>query len=392
MRIALDITPIFQDRPTGVSYYCASVINALVLCHDKHEYILFGVCPRGLREKIEVQLNLIAPQLKRKILYVPQKIQASLLNAMQVLPLSLIDSLIGPVDIIHQFDAYSFATKKLATATVFDLSAQKLPASHTNINTSIQNRRLRAIRSRSIHFFSISNTMKSELIRDWQLPKEKVSVVYPPIDNRQALTDSCVDFACIKKLPGLFSMVQKNNYVLSVATREPRKNLDTIIAAFEQLDAPLKETHSLVIVGAKGWGSDAAQNARDTVRVAEYVCDACLKELYARAHAFVYASRYEGFGMPIAEAMKAGVPVICSNLPIFKEVAGDAAMLVDTSNSTILSRAMSKMLLLRNHERKTIIQRGINRARRFSAEESAYVMVSTWVSLVQSDNENRRFR
>ncbi len=391
MRIALDITPIFQDRPTGVSYYCASVIHALVKYESQHEYLLIGVCPRGLQEKIEAQLNQIAPQLKQKILFVPQKIQSSLLSALQMLPLKLVDPLIGAMDIMHQFDAYSFSTNSLATATVFDLSAQKIPASHTKKNASIQTRRLRAIRSRCTHFFSISKTMKSELVKDWQLPKEMVSVVYPPIDNRQTLTDSCVDFACIKKLPGLFSTIQKNNYVLSVATREPRKNLGTLIMAFEQLDAPIKVNHPLVIVGAKGWGSDVVQGTGENIWVTEYVCDTCLDQLYARAHAFVYASRYEGFGMPIAEAMKAGVPVICSNLPIFREVAGDAAMLVDTSSSTILSTAITEMLKMSNHKRDTIIQKGLNQAREFSAKESASVMVSTWVSLVQSGNENRRF-
>ncbi len=391
MRIALDITPVFQDQPTGVAHYCASVVNALVNYQNQHEYVVVGICPRGLKHTFATQLHRIAPQIDCRILYVPQKIHATVLGVLQLLPLNLIDLLLGPVDIFHQFDGYSLTTHCVTTATVFDLSAQKLPETHTSRNVSIQTKRLAAIRNRCVHFFPISKTIQHELQTDWKLPAAAMTVVYPPIDNRQTLTDACQDQACLKTTPGLMATVSQKNYILSVATREPRKNLSTVIAAFNHLDRRRQAHHPLIIVGAKGWGADLIVDSQEHLYLCDYVCDSCLSYLYARAYVFIYASGYEGFGMPIAEAMKYKVPVICSDIPVFREITEKAALLVDTHHVPLLSRALEQLVNCSQQQRSRLLRRGERQAKIFSGRASASAMVNAWVSLVQSGHENRHF-
>jgi alpha-1,3-rhamnosyl/mannosyltransferase len=389
MRIALDITPLFQDQPTGVAYYCASVLNALTGFENEHDYVLFGVCPRGLRDKVHAQLDVIAPNAHKKIVFVPQKIQQSLLRILQSLPIALIDRYIGRADIFHQFDSYSFTSKSVVTATIFDISALKFPEMHDKNNLFIQRSRLKLVQKRSHHFFAISKTIKKELMNAWSMPSELISVVYPPINNRQKLVPNCNKFACIKKTPELFSLSKKGDFFVSVATREPRKNIATLIEAHRQLDEQMRKKHPLVIVGARGWGKKLMVNKHDSIWVTGYLCEKCLSYVYAQALALVYISQYEGFGMPIAEAMRKKLPVICSDIPIFKEIAGDVAMFVDAKQPSELTKVMEKSIAMSPSKRRRIIALGLSKVDAFAATISASVMVSAWVRLVQSAHENR---
>jgi alpha-1,3-rhamnosyl/mannosyltransferase len=119
-------------------------------------------------------------------------------------------------------------------------------------------------------------------------------------------------------------------YVLAVGTLEPRKNLPALIEAFIGLP---EDSHDLVLVGALGWDTGETQAAiarhPDRIRALGHVPDGDLASLYAGAALFAYPSLYEGFGLPVLEAMAAGAPVLTSNISSLPEVAGDAAILVD---------------------------------------------------------------
>lgn len=389
MRIALDITPLFQDKPSGVAYYCASVINALQAFKPANEYLIFGICPQGLRDSVVKKLDEIAPKAQKKIIFVPQKIQQPLLEALQRMPLRLIDQWIGRVDIFHQFDSYSFASRNIVTATVFDLSALKFPHMHAHKNLSIQLNRLRVLENRSQHFFTISNTIKKELMSEWRLPSELISVAYPSIDNRQNLAPACDNFTCLKKNLDTHTVVSKGNFFLSVATREPRKNIAHLINAFKLMDNQAQKDYPLVIVGARGWGQDLGLKSHGTILTTGFVCESCLEKMYAQAHALAYVSHYEGFGMPIAEAMKAKLLVICSDIPVFREIAGKAAMFVREQSPQEIKRAMENSITLTESERTHLVGAGSLNSKRFSAKACASVMVSAWLRLVQSGHENR---
>ncbi len=137
-------------------------------------------------------------------------------------------------------------------------------------------------------------------------------------------------------------------YLLCTGTLEPRKNLPRLIAAFAALPRSLRERFDLVLAGARGWNEAetfAAVHAHaGLVRTLGYVEDADLRALYRRAAAFAFPSLGEGFGLPVLEAMTAGTPVLASDLPVLREVGGDAALYADPHSVEALSAGLADLL------------------------------------------------
>lgn len=158
-------------------------------------------------------------------------------------------------------------------------------------------------------------------------------------------------------------------YVLGVGTLEPRKNLPRLVEAFASLSAEVRGDRVLALAGPLGWETDAtiaaARRHADVVRPLGYVADAELPGLYRGADLFAYPSLYEGFGLPVLEAMRCGAPVLTSSVSSLPEVAGDAAVYVDPTDvasiAAGLERALSDAGL-----RERLAAAGVERARSFS--------------------------
>jgi glycosyltransferase involved in cell wall biosynthesis len=135
-------------------------------------------------------------------------------------------------------------------------------------------------------------------------------------------------------------------YVLAVGTLEPRKNLERLIAAWGRLPPALQDSHTLALVGPRGWDDAPILSAARAAgaQLLGGVTDDELRALYAGAAAFVYPSLYEGFGLPVLEAMAAGAPVITSNVSSLPEVAGDAALLVDPRDEAAIAEAIERVV------------------------------------------------
>jgi glycosyltransferase involved in cell wall biosynthesis len=137
-------------------------------------------------------------------------------------------------------------------------------------------------------------------------------------------------------------------YVLAVGTLEPRKNLRTLLEAYAQLKPDQRQP--LVVVGGQGWSFDETKaligelGLTDEVSFTGYVPDEDLPALYAGCTTFVFPTHYEGFGIPVAEAMAVGVPVICSNTSSVPEVAGSAARMFDPNSAAELAEALKNVL------------------------------------------------
>lgn len=135
--------------------------------------------------------------------------------------------------------------------------------------------------------------------------------------------------------------------ILAVGTFEPRKGLDTLHAALRRLNDGRAEPVQLVLAGRPGWGAEdtvEALRADTNVTIVEGPSDAELAELYRRASLLAFPSRAEGFGLPVAEAMSSGCPVICSDLPSIREFAGDAPVYVPVGDDVALAAAVASML------------------------------------------------
>jgi glycosyltransferase involved in cell wall biosynthesis len=160
---------------------------------------------------------------------------------------------------------------------------------------------------------------------------------------------------------------QESDYVLYVGTIEPRKGLDDLLTVWDSLPAPRPR---LVLCGDAGWGSVALPNGAE---VTGYVDRTKLRDLYRGARAFVYPSRYEGFGIPPLEAMACGAPVIATRTGAIPEYAEGAALLIDPGDRNALRAALLRLLADKTL-RDELRSRGVERARAYTWERSAALM------------------
>ena len=219
------------------------------------------------------------------------------------------------------------------------------------------------------HLIAVSESTRDDLIRLFRVPVDKITVTCHGADPQfRPISD-----------PSAFSgLLQKYGlgrpFILFLGTLEPRKNLTTLLRAF----APLKEqvSHSLVLVGQKGWKWEGIFEAIKTLGLEErvrwtgYVSDEERVLFYNAADFFVYPSWYEGFGMPLLESMRSGCPVIASRVSAIPEVVGEAGLLVDPSRPEELSQAILR-LVEEPGLKERLREAGLERARQFSWEESA---------------------
>ncbi len=201
---------------------------------------------------------------------------------------------------------------------------------------------------------AVSNATKNDLIKYYRIPEDKIYVVY----------DAVPEIA--------YKKVKKEDYILYIGTLEPRKNVEGIIRAFAILKSKGFK-HKLVLAGKKGWKYHSIfrligkLNLKNDVIYKGYVSDAEKADLYRRASLFVWSSFYEGFGLPVLEAMAYGTPVVASNVSSISEVAGDAAILVNPKSSVEIANAMMH-ILSSTKEYKRLVRKGLERVKLFTPE------------------------
>ncbi len=209
---------------------------------------------------------------------------------------------------------------------------------------------------------------KQELLQEFNLPVDKVQAIplgVDPVYHPRPISD-------LVDVLGQYGL-QAQAYSLFVSTIEPRKNIANLISAYEQLPLAMRQRWPLVLVGGQGWNSKEIHArieraaAQSWLKYLGYVPQAHLPLLYAGARLFTYPSLYEGFGLPIAEAMASGVPVLTSNCSSMPEVAGSAALLVEPKNVDEICIKLEQGL---NDDqwRSVAISRGLERATQLSWE------------------------
>lgn len=221
---------------------------------------------------------------------------------------------------------------------------------------------------------TISEASKNDIIKWYGIDAERIHVIYPGIKPTISLT------------PHIYSMEElqtkykiSKDFILFVGTLQPRKNITRLIEAFSLLVKKKPHDDSdlqLVIVGKKGWKFEEILEAPDTygvknrVKFVDFVTDEDLILFYKNALCFAWPSLYEGFGLPILEAMKLGCPVITSNVSSLPEAGGDAALYVDPKDTSDIVDKLDRVLT-DSTLRKEMIEKGHKQVQKFSWEKSA---------------------
>lgn len=250
-----------------------------------------------------------------------------------------------------------------AVCTVHDLSWVSYPEAHPPERVRFLNRHLPRTLERADAVLTDSEFIAGELMSRLGVARTKLRVVPLGVDAvyRPLPAD---DLVSVLTRHGL----RADGYLLVVATQEPRKNLARLVRAYSALPPHLQSRWPLAIVGMRGWlNSDlertlAPLEARGAVRRLGYVEEADLPAVYAGARGFAFPSLYEGFGLPVLEAMASGVPVLTSSVSSLPEVAGDAALCVDPFDEDALREGLAH-LLEDEAWRSDAMQRGLERAR-----------------------------
>lgn len=275
----------------------------------------------------------------------------------------------GSLDLFHATDFFLPPVKPgtRTILTVHDLSFIRepeivMPGMSRHLNTWVP----RSV-ARADHVIAVSEATRRDLIELYDTPPEKISVLYHGVTGEFRPVEDRAQLAAVRQKYGL----GEQPFVLSLGTMQPRKNYRRLIRAFARLKPPL----SLVIVGGKGWAYEEVFAEVDQLGLTGrvyfpgFVANAELPALYSAAALFVYPSLYEGFGLPVLEAMACGTPVVAANRSALPEVVGEAGLLVDPLDVQALAAAMAQVLA-GSELRRRLSQAGLAQAAQFSWEES----------------------
>ena len=361
MRICLDLSPAVHQH-AGLGRYAQELLLALAVTDGQNEYVVFYNNPAAAW--VDPTLERF-PKITTPLSYKPWRLSAMLAHFARIPQ----DSLFPGVALFHATDHLLPYFRRIKSVfTLHDLIFIFHPETHKPLNrwflTLMMPRFLRAADA----VIAVSECTKRDAVRFYGIPEEKITVIYEGVNPRfrPASPETIASVRARYNLP--------EHFILYVGTIEPRKNLTALLEAFHHLLA----THDLrlVIVGKKGWLYEGfflrlrELGLEDRVIFTGYVPDEDLPAIYSAAELFVFPSLYEGFGLPVLEAMACGVPVICSNTSSLPEVAGDAALLVDPTDVRALAGAMEQALT-DEALRVTLRARGIERAQRFTWARAA---------------------
>ncbi len=224
--------------------------------------------------------------------------------------------------------------------------------------------------SRSDRAIVDSESTAQDLRTLYRYPSERIRVI--PLAAREEFFRPASEVTLVKFLARYHLT---GGYSLFVGTLEPRKGLDILVRAYAQLRAETSYRKPLVVVGKYGWGMSTFPrllrelSLGDSVRILPYLNDEELPLVYRGADLFVYPSHYEGFGLPVLEAMACGVPVLTSRVSSLPEVGGEAAHYISPGDSEGLAREMAT-ILFDETLRESMRQRGLEQVRRFSWTET----------------------
>jgi glycosyltransferase involved in cell wall biosynthesis len=379
MRVGIDGYPLAEPR-TGVGHYTLELARALALISPADEFELISPAPfeRAALAEIE-RANL--PNLSTK-----NPKASSIRGHWWSIGLPLYLRRVG-CDLFHgtNFDVplwNPLGKKRRRVVTIHDLSALLHPQTHRSRLVRRARLRLPLVVRVSDLIITPTESVKREVCHRFNVKPGKVKAI-PSAARRIFQPMPFAQTAEIRRRLGV-----EDNFLLFVGTLEPRKNLLTLLKAFEEIIANSALRPQLVIAGGEGWLMDdlfafiRKSAVSERLHFTGYLSDEDLRALYSSCRIFIYPSVYEGFGLPPLEALACGAPVIAGRIPSLQEILGTAARLVEPLNVKALAREMIDLLEDEN-QRQTLGAAGPGHAGKFSWEKTARLTLGVYQKLLQ---------
>lgn len=376
MRIGIEYTSAVQQR-AGIGRYTRELVSALLELTSPHRYTLFAATG-GLESPM---LDLEPKESVRvRTLPLSDEWLARLWHRARLpLPVEIIT---GRVDLFYSPDFVLPPTLPgtRALLTVHDLSFLHYPDHFVPKLVRYLSQVVPRSAVRADLILADSEATRTDLIERLEIPSEKVEVLYSGVAPRFRPQEEPGERRRLQERYGLGdpSTEERRPYVLSVGTLQPRKNYIRLMRAFAELRP---DGHKLIIAGGEGWLCEPilaeAEKHGDRIRMLGFVEESDLPALYRGAALFAFPSLYEGFGLPVLEAMACGVPVVCSNVSSLPEVAGEAALLTDPHDEEALAEAMQRVLEDEELQQQ-MVTRGLERATAFTWERAAQQLLAAF--------------
>ncbi|MDC1221564.1 glycosyltransferase [Salibacteraceae bacterium] len=272
-------------------------------------------------------------------------------------------------DVVHltlpqHFESVSKIESEYWVATIHDLTHVKTAGAHTSRNVELAEKGMAFLGEMKARLIAVSEHTKKDL-KDIELKSE---LVYEGVNRKQFFP--VINQHWIDLIHDRYE-IPKKQFLLSLCTLEPRKNLGKLIAAYAELSHLQRENHPLVLAGRKGWKWNqnlVPDHIKKQVHFIGFVEEQHLASLYSAAYAFCYVSKYEGFGLPALESMACGCPVIASNNTSLAEVVEQSGILVDPNSVDSIRAGIAKML--ENETRDELGKKALYRSWQFTWKKS----------------------
>jgi glycosyltransferase involved in cell wall biosynthesis len=367
-KILFEAGPMLDSKKTGVGYYVEGIVHSLAESYGEQVNLLgyyFNFLHRN-PDKVRSDANVSYREIK----FTPGKL-LSLCRRLHFQP--FLEIFIRENAEIVWFTNYvslPMIKKQRNVLTVYDTSFLDVPEFTQEVNLAYLKRFCPPSIERADLIITISEFTKGRL--QALFPNLQAPIIVTPIPPQPVSTAS-------GELPDRLTSlgVQPKSYILYLGTIEPRKNLIKLIEAYHTLQDEVKSQYALVLAGGKGWKDEAIlaavaghKDLGDSIILTDYVSEIEKHALYANASCFVLPSHYEGFGMPILEAMQYGIPTAVSNLPVFHEVASDGVLYFDKESVRSISGTLQK-ILSNPVIQAELIQVGFRRVRSYSWKQNA---------------------
>jgi len=374
MRIGIDYTSAIRQR-AGIGRYTRELVSALLALESPHQYVLFAATGGIKWQAASIEHR--ASSVQFRTLPMSDEWLARLWHRAR-LPIP-VEAITGPLDVLYSPDFVLPPTRRSTRTllTVHDLSFLRYPDAFVPKLRRYLERIVPRSIARADLVLADSVATQADIVSLLGASPDKVQVLYSGVHPRFRPQPEPGEAGRLRARYGL----DGRPYVLSVGTVQPRKNYVRLIRAFIQLKA---DAH-LVIAGGRGWLYEEilaeAEKHPDRVRLLGFVDEADLPALYRNATLFAFPSLYEGFGLPVLEAMACGLPVVCSDASSLPEVAGDAALLVDPLDTGALAEALARALEDADLRRE-MVARGLAQAACFTWERAARETLAVYQEII----------